>query len=151
MSKINGLLTIGAIMLFLNLPVYAVKLSLSEPFPTAWKTVTVSLEDLAEDEDPTTFWLKATFRPNSSTEGINNIAAFSKDGTLDWRPTGNGIVKLSAEGPVAKGSKEMVSRASIHCAVRFEKAPALGLAVMIFAGLILFGGTLFFFHAVNFK
>jgi hypothetical protein len=81
--------------------------------------------------------VETLYRPNSQTTHAAWLAPTDAAGTTTWTPEDAGIVALiahqgAADGPVL---------ASLDVTVRFGGFPASGLAVMIVAGLILFGGA----------
>ena len=122
-----------AMAVLLTAPAGAGTLSLSEEFPTAGEPVTVTLMD--SPGDPTQYTLSATYRPNSATEKTVDVAVFGPGGALAWTPADEGIVRLAA----ARQGEDPAAVASV--AVRFDGAPIGGLAVMLAAGFILFGGA----------
>lgn len=81
--------------------------------------------------------VETVYRPNSKTGHTALLAPTDAAGTVTWTPLDAGIVTLvahrdSAEGPAV---------ASLNVAVRYGGFPPSGLAVMIVAGLVLFGGA----------
>jgi hypothetical protein len=79
--------------------------------------------------------LKVVYRPNSETSVEQDAGPFLSDGSIVWTPEHPGIaslVVLNAQGE-AIGSKDV--------AIRFSGIPAFGILVMLFAGLLLFGGA----------
>lgn len=80
--------------------------------------------------------LEALYRPNSQTSFVESLPPTDAAGTSEWTPRDAGIVTLSvldpADGPPL---------ATRTLAVRFGSFPARGIAVMVLAGLLLFGGA----------
>jgi hypothetical protein len=74
--------------------------------------------------------LLATYRPSTSIAHVDTLV-----GAQQWTPTEAGVVALSTPG----GDTQNVS-------VRFARTPLAGLAVLLVAGLILFGGAGFAFR-----
>lgn len=79
--------------------------------------------------------VRAAYRQNAHKrlQHQQEIGTSSASGTLSWTPEEPGVVVLSWEG----GSKNV--------SVRHNGAPISGLLIAILAGLLLLGGTGFFF------
>jgi len=121
-----------AILVVLGLPAisFAAQLSLSEPFPMIGSAVRIQIEGV--EGGPEGFELSATFRPNSATERSVEVGVFGPDGGLFWTPVEEGITLLKAVRGEAVVQKNV--------AVKFASAPAAGIAMMLVAGTVLFGG-----------
>ena len=121
-------------LLFAAAPALAgAKLTVTPAHPTVGHAATVQLEEDGTALDPAACTLVPTYRPNSATRKAGKALSFDASGRLDFTPTAPGIVSLAAtcgEKPVA----------SVNVAVRFADVPRAGLAVMLVAGLVLFGG-----------
>lgn len=114
-------------------PAAAQSIQLNQPFPLQGTPVMLMVtgedgELLAGVE------LSALYRPNSETSHTEVIGTTDFAGQVQWTPTAAGIVTLSA-GP----SSEPVASANV--AVRFGAFPPQGLAIMLLAGVLLFGGA----------
>lgn len=79
----------------------------------------------------------ARYRPNSQTSFTETLPPTDRDGSVTWTPRDAGIVTLEAR-TAAAGETPV---ATLDVAVRFEQFPPSGLAIMIFAALVLFGGA----------
>jgi len=110
----------------------AADLSLDSDFPVAGTGQNVSLTG-AEDADHLRLWV--VYSPNSETQTEEEIGRFSSQGTISWNPSRSGIATLSARDAAG----EMVAVKNV--AVLFAKTPAAGVLVMLFAGILLFGGA----------
>lgn len=82
--------------------------------------------------------VEVVYRPNSQTVHRAELAPTGEDGTTAWTPEYAGIVALTAHAGAAGGP----TVASAQVAVRYGGFPASGLAVMLVAGVLLFGGAL---------
>lgn len=82
-----------------------------------------------------------TYRPNSETRYREELRV-DATGEVEWTPREAGIVQLQA----MLSEKESASAAAEELvAVRFAGFPPSGLAVMLVAGTLLFGGAVFSF------
>jgi hypothetical protein len=107
-------------------------LKLATAFPVEGSEQVVRLEDFGA---PTALRLKVVYRPNSETQREVIVGTFGADGTLVWRPEIPGITLLVAE--TADGRSVCQKRV----ATCFASTPVLGVLVMVFAGILLFGGA----------
>lgn len=101
-------------------------ISLSDRFPTAEKATTIVVPPHAEE-------VEIIYSPGSKIARTEVVAveplAAGEPTQVVWRPQRPGVVQLSAGGE------------SIKASIRFDGIPASGIAIMIIAGLILFGGA----------
>jgi hypothetical protein len=81
--------------------------------------------------------ITARYRPNSETTFTETLTPTDGAGSVIWTPRDAGIVTLEARASAA----DETPIASRDVAVRFERFPPAGLAIMIIAALILFGGA----------
>jgi hypothetical protein len=77
-----------------------------------------------------------TYRPNSKTARSRQLPPTDESGRTEWPVEDAGIVTLAATSPDGQ------SLASLNVAVRFGGMPGSGIAVMVLAGVLLFGGAL---------
>lgn len=136
----RGAVVLGALALALPPAVAvaagAVELRLDDPSPLRGEPATVTV---TEDGRPLAgARLEALYRPNSQTSFRESLPATDAAGASVWTPRDAGIVTLAVL-PAGDGSP----LATHTVAVRFGSFPGLGVAVMIFAGLLLFGGAAF--------
>ena len=82
--------------------------------------------------------VSVTYRPNSKTEKEVVIGSPQAACELTWIPEDPGIVRITVK---VNGKTEAEKRAS----VRFAKTPASGIVILIFAGLVLYGGIAYSF------
>ena len=108
------------------------KLTLTAAFPVKGSAQVVRLEDFGA---PTALRLKVVYRPNSETQREVIVGTFGPDGTVVWCPEIPGITLLVAE--TAEGRSVCQKRV----ATCFASTPVLGVLVMVFAGILLFGGA----------
>jgi hypothetical protein len=80
--------------------------------------------------------VEAHYRPNSQTASREELAPTGADGRTEWTPHLAGIVTLAVLDPEGGAPP-----ASVNTAVRMGYFPASGIAVMVIAGLLLFGGA----------
>lgn len=119
--------------------VQAADLSLDGEFPIVGKGETVSLTGV-ENAENLRLWV--IYSPNSETQTEEEIGRFSSAGAITWNPTRFGIATLSVrddQGGVV---------ATENVAILFSKTPGSGVLVMIFAGVLLFGGAAFSLRSV---
>ncbi len=113
------------------------ELSVSEEYPLRGEPVRLTLAGDGADAART---VSVTYRPNSQTAHEETLAVEGPE--LDWTPRDAGIVRLvvhDASGAV------LTNR---HVAVRFGGFPPSGLAVMLVAATLLFGGAIVAFVAL---
>lgn len=84
--------------------------------------------------------LTATYRPNSETASTEIVGALDSAGRIAWTPVDAGIVKLDLHPAPGEGDAAAVL-ATTDLSVRYGGFPPAGLAIMILAGLLLFGGA----------
>jgi len=115
-----------------GVPAAAADLAVDDDFPVVGKPISVSISDADGFEN---LELRVVYAPNSETQSIEEIGRFSPEGTVVWNPRRFGIATLSVR--TADGEKI----ASENVAILFAETPAAGVLVMIFAGILLFGGA----------
>lgn len=87
--------------------------------------------------------VEVLYRPNTQTSRTETLAPTDARGTTSWTPSDPGLVTLTASRELPGGEVKTV--ASRNVAVRFGGFPPSGIAIMLIAGLMLFGGALFGF------
>lgn len=102
--------------------------SRSVAFAVEGQTVSVRSQNAAATT------LSVTYRPNSKTSEVQTVGN-PIDGVFQWTPTDPGLAALSVLGPDGQ------SLATKNVSVRFAQTSIVGLVVMIFAALVLFGGA----------
>ena len=110
----------------------AADLTADGDFPVVGKTQNVSLTGV-EDVSDMTLWV--VYSPTSETQTEEEIGRFRADGRIAWKPSRFGIATLSArgdDGGVVVGE---------NVAILFAETPVAGVMVMLFAGVLLFGGA----------
>jgi hypothetical protein len=85
--------------------------------------------------------VSATYRPGSNVSRHSEIGRTDSAGRVEWTPKEAGIVELSAQYP---DSLDPI-QTSIHVSVRFASPPASGILIMLVAGILLIGGSIFRF------
>lgn len=78
--------------------------------------------------------LVATYRPNSEVARCDTLGATNAAGTLAWSPRDAGMATLDVYDAGRAVQTMTVS-------IKFRETPALGVAILILAGIILFGGN----------
>lgn len=148
------LILIAFFMLTATSAIAAPKLVLEEDYPTIGEKIRVTL---LEYENPEGVCFVVTYRPNSATSQVAALGQFDAKGNFLWKPEKPGITSLVAwalktdqlncqtdftalTDPKLKKAVEKV--ASINVAVKFASTPIDGVIVMLFAGFLLFGGTI---------
>ncbi|MFH2001764.1 MAG: hypothetical protein ABIK28_18915 [Planctomycetota bacterium] len=106
-------------------------ITLSKPFAVVGEPITIDFESA----NPADTELHITYQPNSATEKKEIAGAFDQDGTRVWEPLYPGLATLQVKN---KGGDLL---ASLEIAICFSEIPKSGIGVMLFAGLLLFGGA----------
>ncbi|MBD3236294.1 MAG: hypothetical protein GF330_06310 [Candidatus Eisenbacteria bacterium] len=83
-------------------------------------------------------WVTALVRPNSEVSRLDTLGRTDAAGTVHWTPTDAGLATLTA-------SRADSALCELTVAVRFPGVPALGLVMLLVAGLLLFGGNSYSF------
>ena len=113
-------------------PAVAAGISIDDEFPVVGESMVVSVSDLDGAENHT---LRVVYSPNSETQTDEEIGRFSSDGTVAWTPGRFGIATLTVTDENGE------TAAAENVAVLPAETPAGGVLVMIFAGILLFGGA----------
>lgn len=132
MLKSNNMNRSKIILLLLPLlvPVFgSAQISLSIEKPVEGENVTINLTKPQSE-------LLITYRPNSAVVRRDTIKASSPSSVFVWTPEIAGVVKITA------GSD------SKNVSVHYARLSVRGFFVMIFAGLLLFGGAIFAFKTL---
>lgn len=116
-------------------PCHAQEIALGEQFPLRGATETLTVTS-ADGRPVAGALVTVTYRPNSQTAKKRALAPTDASGHTQWAVEDAGVVTLSAKSPSGE------SLASLNVAVRFGGMPGSGIAVMIVAGGLLFGGVL---------
>lgn len=116
-------------------PCRAQEIGLGDTFPLRGATETLTVTD-AGGQPVAGAVVTVTYRPNSQTSKSHDLPPTDAAGRTEWSVEDAGIVTLSAK------SVDGESLASLNVAVRFGGMPGTGIAVMIVAGGLLFGGVL---------
>lgn len=115
-------------------PCAAGEITLQTSFPTQGEATSLIVQD--DDGAPVSgATVTATYRPGSSVEHVSEVGTTDEGGRIDWVPEDAGIATVAAQW----GEDE--KSASTNVSVRFASTPAGGLIIMIFAGLLLVGGS----------
>ncbi len=123
---------IAVLHLAMVAPCSAVELSFEDDFPIVGRTETVTVEGAATDVN---LRLRVIYSPNSETSTEEEIGVVPTTGKVAWTPSRSGIATLSVQGDDGRVV------ASENVAILFAKTPKAGLMVMLFAGVLLFGGA----------
>ena len=113
-------------------PCSAVELTFVDDFPIVGRTETVTVEGAATDVD---LRLWVIYSPNSETSTEAEIGVVPTAGKVAWTPSRSGIATVSVRGD------DGVVVASENVAILFARTPVAGVMVMLFAGVLLFGGA----------
>lgn len=117
-------------------------LCVDQKYPTQGKPcgIRVTKDDLPVERAS----VRVTYRPNSEVMDTQVIGKTDADGRIRWVPQEAGIATLQAEeaGVAAMHSGPGgLGRVELTVSIRFRTAPWLGVAILILAALILFGGN----------
>ncbi len=116
------------------------KLILEGYDPTAGKFLVEGQEVRVRVEGGTLTKLTVVYRPKSKVEAKEELGVESADGSLRWAPKDAGLVSLSAEYQTSSG-KAAEDPVGMLVSVAFASTFTMGLLVMAFAGILLFGGA----------
>ena len=101
-------------------------------FPTVGEPMELSVSDVGTPENHR---LQVVYAPSSETQTAEEIGRFSTEGTIAWNPARFGIATLT----VMDDAGETVATENV--AILPAETPAGGVLVMVFAGILLFGGA----------
>ena len=120
-------------------PVSAAELSMDDEFPVVGQDRVVSVSGVERAED-LVLWV--VYSPNSETSTEEEVGRFSPGGTVTWSPSRFGIATLSARDA---GGQVVAAE---NAAILFAETPPAGVLVMLFAGVLLFGGAAYSLRSV---
>jgi len=104
-----------------------------EDFPRVGQDQQVTLSGV---ERPELLSLWVVYSPNSTTQKETEVGRLSESGEIAWNPSRFGIATLSARDETGS------TIASANVAIVYSSTPLSGVFVMIFAGVLLFGGAI---------
>jgi hypothetical protein len=110
----------------------AVSIRTDESYPIRGETINVTTEDETGPLEGAI--VQVEYRPNSSTPRTETLEPTDESGMTSWTPSGAGLARLSVVGPDGPTGTIAVS-------VRYTSFEPGGIAIMLFAGLFLFGGA----------
>ena len=114
------------------------ELCLDQAFPRQGEPCLIRVTD--GEEPVRSARLRVTYRPNSEVETVQRLGATNAEGELVWIPEDAGIATLEA-GLASVGSEGEPTSLNLTVSVRFQSSPALGIVILLTAGMILFGGN----------
>lgn len=120
-------------------PTVGFELSTADDFPIVGRSETITV---AGDGDVDGLSLWVVYSPNSETSSEEEIGVVPATSEVSWTPSRSGIATLS----VRDDQGNIVAAENV--AILFDKTPAAGVMVMIFAGLLLFGSAGFSMRSV---
>lgn len=127
----------AALLLAAALPAAGGEIQVADAYPLRGQATTV---EVSEDGVPAAgAVVEVLYRPNSATSHTETLPPADGAGRVEWVPADAGIVTLTARRPGA--AQDAPALATLNVAVRYGGFPARGLATMIVAGLLLFGGA----------
>lgn len=129
---IRNLILIIILSLCLSSAVFGAELVTDGLHPVQGEGTVVVLKG---HEAPYNVSLTAIYRPNSATAVEKKLGKFDPDGKLIWKPESAGITTLVAK---SADDKKVASK---NVGTSYPSAPISGIAVMLFAGILLFGGA----------
>ncbi len=125
-----------ALLLLTAVPAVAQDITLSNESPEVGEAITVTLDEAVDT-------LRVVYRPNSSVARTEFVTSATPTSTFTWSAASAGLVQLSYAGRGAEAAP--VSR---NVSVRFAGLSVPGLAIMLLAGGILFGGVVLAFRTL---
>ncbi len=126
-------------LVVMGAPCSAIELAFEDDFPIVGRTETVTVEGAGTGVD---LRLWVIYSPNSETSTEEEIGVVPATGEVEWTPSRSGIATVSVRGD------EGAVVTSENVAIIFAETPMAGVMVMIFAGLLLFGGAGFSMRSV---
>jgi hypothetical protein len=117
---------------FASGPAMAGEIAVDGSFPIVGEPMVLSVSDVGRPENHT---LRVVYAPNSETQTVEEIGRLSADGTIAWNPERFGIATLTVTDDAGS------TVATENVAILPAETPAGGVLVMIFAGILLFGGA----------
>ena len=129
-----GIATLALMLVAWLPPCEAQQIGFPQAFPLRGATETLTVTD-ADGRAVAGAIVTVTYRPNSQTAKRRELPPTDEAGRTQWTAEDPGIVTLAARSPDGE------SLASLNVAVRFGGMPGSGVAVMILAGTLLFGGV----------
>lgn len=127
----SGILVIALLALAAE-TMAAVSLTTDHPYPIVGETTNVIAEDESGPLEGAI--IQVEYRPNSSTSRTVTLTPTDESGMTLWTPAGAGLARLSVTGPDGPTGTIAVS-------VRYTGFEPSGIAIMLFAGIFLFGGA----------
>lgn len=116
------------------------QLKTSIDFPKVNQAVEIYLQG-TEDVDLSKIKLEAEYRPNSETGFTSQVDTIIEPGKWLFTPQIAGLVLLKAiKQEDAETGKTSETIASLRLSVCYASPPLAGIFVIVFAGIILFGG-----------
>lgn len=109
-----------------------VRIEVEDPYPIRGDSTLVMVTDESGPVEGAI--VQVEYRPNSSTARTETLEPTDQSGTTSWAPRDPGLARLSVSGPEG-------STGTMAISVRFTTFPVSGIAIMLFAGLLLFGGA----------
>lgn len=111
---------------------------LRERFPTEGQAISVIVQD-AVGVPVVGATVSAVYRPGSSVESESVVGTSSTGGQLTWTPQIAGIATLQATWTDDDGTETTMAT---NVSIKFASAPISGVLIMVLAGLLLVGGSL---------
>lgn len=108
------------------------QISTVDPYPIRGDVTGIVVQD--ENGPVAGAVVQVEYRPNSSTARTESLPPTDASGKTEWTPADAGLARLSVKGPEGPEGTVAIS-------VRFVRFEPAGIAIMIFAGLFLFGGA----------
>lgn len=127
----NAALVVFVLLLTANTAA-AVTIVTDDQYPVRGEPTTVTIED--ETGPMEGALVQVEYRPNSSTPRTETLTPTDESGMTSWTPADAGLARLSIIGP--DGPIE-----SVAVSVRYTGFELSGIAIMLFAGIFLFGGA----------
>lgn len=134
----TAMLTV-VVLLALGGSAVAAELSFEEDFPIVGREEIIAVAGGGTEGG---LWLWVVYSPNSETSTEEQIGRVPPDGEVLWTPSRSGIATVS----LRDGSGTTVVAENV--AILFDRTPSSGVLVMIFAGILLFGGAGFSLRSV---
>lgn len=114
-------------------------ITLDKQVPVQSEEVRIHLAD--EDGNPVGgATVEVTYRPGSSVSSTDPIGATDSGGTITWTPTDAGLATITAAWTPPGQAETTTSAQTVS--VKFASVPIDGILIMLFAGVVLIGGSI---------
>lgn len=131
-------LLMGAVLVAPLTATAAGRIELGDEYPVIHKSTLIHVRD-ASGKSIEGALIDITYRPESQVEKTVTVGTTNNAGIVRWTPEDVGVVTISAAWTEEDST---AGTATSNISVKFASLPVDGIAIMIFAGLLLLGGSI---------